>query len=136
MQNLKFQSLKFYLISLAFGVFFFGCAEAQELGDESNWIPLQVIDVNKLPWDSRYRMGHEGTSSGKLLFSEKGGGTLLYIKFNPGWSAEGIEAHYHTFHEWGYILKGDFPVYEHVSPNQKKGTLVKMRPGTFMDRPA
>ena len=51
MQNLKFQSLKFYLISLAFGVFFFGCVEAQELGDESNWIPLQVIDVNKLPWD-------------------------------------------------------------------------------------
>ena len=136
MQNLKFHSLKFYLISLVFGIFFFGCAEAQELGDESNWIPLQVIDVNKLPWDSRYRMGHEGTSSGKLLFSEKGGGTLLYIKFNPGGSADGIEAHYHTFHEWGYILKGDFPVYEHVSPNQKKGTLVKMRPGTFMDRPA
>ena len=70
------------------------------------------------------------------MFSKVGGGSLLYVKFNPGGSADGTEAHYHTFHEWGYVFEGDFPLYEFVSPNQKKGTLMKMRPGTFMDRPA
>ena len=97
---------------------------------------IQIIDVNQLPWDERFRMGNKGTTNGKLLFSLKNGGTLLYVKFNPGWNADGTEAHYHTFHEWGYVLDGDFPLYEFVSPNQKKGTLMNMRPGTFMDRPA
>ena len=81
-------------------------------------------------------MGKAGSTNGKLLFFNPEGGTLLYVQFNPGWDADGAEAHYHTFHEWGYVLDGSFPLYEFVSPKQKKGTLVQMKEGTFMDRPA
>ena len=136
MKGLKLYSLRFYLIPLFYGVLLSSHVVAEESSQDSLWVPLQITDVNKLPWDSRFRMGHKNSTNGKLLFSKVGGGNLLYVKFNPGWSADGMEAHYHTFHEWGYVFQGDFPLYEFVSPNQKKGTLVKMRPGTFMDRPA
>lgn len=136
MQVLKLHSLRFYLIPLFYGVLLGSYVVAEESSMDSQWVPLQITDVNRLPWDERFRMGHKNTTNGKLLFSKVGGGSLLYVKFNPGWSADGTEAHYHTFHEWGYVFEGDFPLYEFVSPNQKKGTLMKMRPGTFMDRPA
>ena len=104
--------------------------------DEVNWEPLQVQNVDNIPWDERFRMGKAGSTNGKLLFFNPNGGVLLYVKFNPGWDADGTEAHYHTFHEWGYVLDGSFPLYEFVSPNQKTGSLVNMKQGTFMDRSA
>ena len=103
---------------------------------ETVWENIEVINVNQVPWDDRFRMGKAGSTNGKLLFFNPEGGTLLYVQFNPGWDADGAEAHYHTFHEWGYVLDGSFPLYEFVSPKQKKGTLVQMKEGTFMDRPA
>ena len=104
--------------------------------NEVNWEPLQVQNVDNIPWDERFRMGKAGSTNGKLLFFNPNGGVLLYVKFNPGWDADGTEAHYHTFHEWGYVLDGSFPLYEFVSPNQKTGSLVNMKQGTFMDRSA
>ena len=103
---------------------------------ETVWESIEIINVNQVPWDDRFRMGKAGSTNGKLLFFNPEGGTLLYVQFNPGWDADGAEAHYHTFHEWGYVLDGSFPLYEFVSPKQKKGTLVQMKEGTFMDRPA
>ena len=103
---------------------------------EKVWESIEVINIDEVPWDDRFRMGKSGSTNGKLLFFNPEGGTLLYVQFNPGWDADGTEAHYHTFHEWGYVLDGSFPLYEFVSPKQKKGTLVQMKEGTFMDRPA
>ena len=103
---------------------------------EKVWESIEVINIDQVPWDDRFRMGKSGSTNGKLLFFNPEGGTLLYVQFNPGWDADGTEAHYHTFHEWGYVLDGSFPLYEFVSPKQKKGTLVQMKEGTFMDRPA
>ena len=103
---------------------------------EKVWESIEVINIDQVPWDDRFRMGKSGSTNGKLLFFNPEGGTLLYVQFNPGWDADGAEAHYHTFHEWGYVLDGSFPLYEFVSPKQKKGTLVQMKEGTFMDRPA
>ena len=103
---------------------------------EKVWESIEVINIDQVPWDDRFRMGKSGSTNGKLLFFNPEGGTLLFVQFNPGWDADGTEAHYHTFHEWGYVLDGSFPLYEFVSPKQKKGTLVQMKEGTFMDRPA
>ena len=103
---------------------------------EKVWESIEVINIDQVPWDDRFRMGKSGSTNGKLLFFNPEGGTLLYVQFNPGWDADGTEAHYHTFHEWGYVLDGSFPLYEFVSPKQKKGTLMQMKEGTFMDRPA
>ena len=103
---------------------------------EKVWESIEVTNIDQVPWDDRFRMGKSGSTNGKLLFFNPEGGTLLYVQFNPGWDADGTEAHYHTFHEWGYVLDGSFPLYEFVSPKQKKGTLVQMKEGTFMDRPA
>ena len=68
---------------------------------ETVWESIEIINVNQVPWDDRFRMGKAGSTNGKLLFFNPEGGTLLYVQFNPGWDADGAEAHYHTFHEWG-----------------------------------
>ena len=100
------------------------------------WRPLNIVDVDTLEWDDRFRMGNVGTSKGKLLYSNEAGALLFCVFFAPGWDAYTKDRHYHTFHEWGYVLEGDFLLYEFVSPAQETGSLVSMRPGTWMDRPA
>lgn len=122
--------LSFLVISLALS------NEKISANDKNKWELLEIKNVDEIPWDDRFRMGKAGSTNGKLLFFNPNGGALLYVKFNPGWDADGTEAHYHTFHEWGFVLDGSFPLYEFVSPNQKTGSLVNMEQGTFMDRPA
>jgi len=107
-----------------------------EAKDKREWVPLGIVDVNSLPWDERFRMGSKQTTKGKLLYTNKSGAILFYTHFSPGWDAVNKDRHYHNFAEWGYVLDGDFLLYEFVSPNQKKGTLVEMRQGTWMYRPA
>ena len=109
---------------------------AQGTAASGPWTSLNVKDVNAMEWDDRWRMGNQGTSQGKQLYASKEGAFMLYVYFAPGWNAINVDPHYHDFHEWGYILEGDFPIYEFVSPQQKTGTLVSMRAGTWMDRPA
>lgn len=136
MQNLK--KNKCFLIVHFLSVCFLALSNSNKINadDHEIWEPLQIKNVAEIPWDERFRMGKAGSTNGKLLFFNPNGGVLLYVKFNPGWDAEGTEAHYHTFHEWGYVLKGSFPLYEFVSPNQNAGSLIDMKEGTFMDRPA
>ena len=122
--------LSFLVISLALS------NEKISANDKNKWELLEIKNVDEIPWDDRFRMGKAGSTNGKLLFFNPNGGALLYVKFNLGWDADGTEAHYHTFHEWGFVLDGSFPLYEFVSPNQKTGSLVNMEQGTFMDRPA
>ena len=102
----------------------------------NEWRSLNTVDVNALEWDERFRMGTKDTTKGKLVYSNSEGAILFYVYFAPGWDAVNKHRHFHTFQEWGYVLEGDFPLYEFVSPAQKMGTLVNMRAGTWMDRPA
>lgn len=91
-----------------------------EAKDKREWVPLGIVDVNSLPWDERFRMGSKQTTKGKLLYTNKSGAILFYTHFSPGWDAVNKDRHYHNFAEWGYVLDGDFLLYEFVSPNQKK----------------
>ena len=95
--------------------------------------PLRIIDVAAMDWDSSWA-GLNGTSQGKLLYSG-GGSMMLLVSFNPGWDAVNKTRHYHDFHEWGYVLEGDFLIYDFVSPEQLMGTKYTMRAGTWMSRP-
>jgi len=95
--------------------------------------PLRILDVDSMQWDSSWA-GLNGTSQGKLLYAG-GGSLMLLVAFNPGWDAINKTRHYHDFHEWGYVLEGDFLIYDFVSPRQMKGTKYTMRSGTWMSRP-
>ena len=99
-----------------------------------SWRALRIVDVNALDWGDAWR-GLNDTSRAKMLYKNKSGAFLLYIDFDAGWDAVNRAAHYHDFHEWNFVLSGDFMIYEFVSPTQEKGTLVPMRPGTWMSRP-
>ncbi len=123
-------------LSLALTLAAPGPLSAQEAAASGPWAPLKVKDINAMEWDDRWRMGNQGTSQGKLLYSNEQGAFMLYVYFAPGWDAINVDPHYHHGHEWVYILEGDFPLYEFVSPLQKTGTLVSMRAGTWMSRPA
>jgi len=104
------------------------CAE----GDTA-WQPLRIVDVKAMDWDDSWA-GLRGTSKGKKLYSNDGGAFMLYVSFDHGWDAVNKGRHFHNFHEWGYVLAGNFLIYEFVSPAQEKGSLVNMRPGTWMSR--
>ena len=123
-------------MSFLFCIVTFSNIQAQDEELSTDWKTLQVVDVNALEWDERFRMGKKGTSTGKLLYRNDSGAIMFYVQFAPGWDAETKDRHYHDFHEWGYVLEGDFILYEFVSPEQTMGSLVDMRPGTWMDRPA
>lgn len=95
---------------------------------------LRILNVGEMDWDDSWA-GLNGTSQGKLLYSA-GGSLMLLVSFNPGWDAINKSRHYHNFHEWGYVLEGDFLIYDFVSPEQTMGTKYTMRSGTWMSRPA
>lgn len=101
--------------------------------DASEWRQLRILDVNAMDWDDSWA-GLRGTSKGKKLFSNDSGAFMLYVEFDQGWDAVNKGRHFHDFHEWGFVLEGDFLLYEFVSPAQEKGALYTMRPGTWMSR--
>lgn len=102
--------------------------------DDESWRTLRIVDVNALEWGDAWK-GLNDTSRAKMLYQNESGAFLLYIDFDAGWDAINKARHYHDFHEWNYVLSGDFMIYEFVNPTQEKGTLVPMRPGTWMSRP-
>lgn len=102
-------------------------------GAEDAWRSLRVLDANALDWDDSWA-GLRGTSQGKKLFSSDSGAFMLLVEFDQGWDAVNKGRHFHDFHEWGFVLEGDFLIYEFVSPAQEKGSLYTMRPGTWMSR--
>jgi hypothetical protein len=95
---------------------------------------LRIVDVNALEYGDAWN-GLNGTSKAKLLYQNDSGAFMMYIDFDPGWDAVNKARHFHDFHEWGYVLSGDFMLYEFVNPMQQKGSLYPMRPGTWMSRP-
>lgn len=101
--------------------------------DSRSWQPMRIVDVNAMDWDDSWA-GLRGTSKGKKLFSNDSGAFMLFVEFDQGWDAINKGRHFHDFHEWGFVLEGDFLIYEFVSPTQKKGSLYTMRPGTWMSR--
>lgn len=92
------------------------------------WVPVRVLDTEKMPWESNYRV--------KRLFQipgEKGAGlSILNMRIGD----PGQYHHYHTFHEWAYNLAGDYTNNEGIVPAGVMGPLNRFREGFFMDRPA
>jgi hypothetical protein len=105
------------------------------------WVPLRIVDVAQAPQARAYG----GVS--KILYQEERDGKVLtrflYIDFPPTGVPKpprpenrAPSPHYHPYHEWGYILGGDYVTYEYISPGQTKGELMVHRTGDWLDRPA
>lgn len=98
------------------------------------WLPMQIIDVGGMPWEPMWT-GLRGTSRGKKLYSNDQGGFMLYLEHDHGWDSPNKARHFHDFHEWGYVLRGNFLIYEFINARQTKGSLYNMKAGTWMSRP-
>jgi hypothetical protein len=107
---------------------------ASHAAEDQSWQPLRIVNVNALEYGAAWK-GLNGTSEAKVLYRNDSGAFMLYVDFDAGWDALNKARHFHDFHEWGYVLSGDFMIYEFVNPKQQKGTLYPMRPGTWMSRP-
>ena len=103
---------------------------------DEQWQPLQIIDVGNHPWDTSPRF-HSKT---KTFFKGPNDSSLIYAHFLPRWDmnppADPLGPHYHHWHEWAYVLDGDFVIHEPVSPHQKSAMLSHFTQGTWLDRPA
>ncbi len=100
------------------------------------WQPLQITDVGSHPWDTSPRF----RSKTKTFFKGPDDSSLIYAHFSPRWDmtppADPLGPHYHHWHEWAYVLDGDFVIHEPVSAQQKSGMLSHFTQGTWLDRPA
>ena len=105
----------------------------------AEWTPLQIINVNDLPWDVDAPYGRIKS------VIRSGTGNFKFIQFPPTWKT-GLPApgtpgnevgpHYHDFHEWGYVLGGDYVIYEPISAYQRNPVQYRYVEGTWLDRPA
>lgn len=105
---------------------------------EAGSTSLQIVNVNELPWNVNAPYGRI-----KSVF-RAGSGNFKFIQFPPTWDT-GLPApgtpgnevgpHYHVFHEWGYVLGGDYVIYEPVSPYQRNPVQYRYVEGTWLDRP-
>ena len=102
------------------------------------WSPLMIVDVEEQAWENDPLYGRI-----KTVF-RGGAGNLKYIKYEPSWnttiSRRGgpngeVGPHYHNFHEWAYLLSGDYVIYEAISPYQRNPIQYRWVEGTWMDRP-
>ena len=100
------------------------------------WTHLEIVDVNAHPWDETPRFA----ARSKTFFKTPDDGGLIYAEFAPTWSVaparDPLGPHYHLFHEWAYLLSGDFVIHEPVSPDQQHGAVYRFVEGTWLDRPA
>lgn len=103
---------------------------------EAPWRPLEIIDVANHPWDESPRF----KSQTKTFFKGPNDSSLIYAHFPPRWDMtppiDPLGPHYHHWHEWAYVLEGDFVIHEPVSPWQKSGMLAHFTQGAWLDRPA
>ena len=102
---------------------------------EAGWPALQIVNVNEFPWDEPGRFGARTKT-----FFRSDTGSFVYIRFFPTWDTdmpvERLGPHYHIFHEWAYVLGGDYVIHEPVSPYQRNPPLYRYVEGTWLDRPA
>lgn len=104
---------------------------------EPKWAPLEIVNVQALPWDKSPRFGADSKT-----FFRGPEGTLIFARWSPSWTTKmptagaGLGSHYHLWNEWAYMLKGDLVIQEPVSPYQKNGAMYRYVEGTWLDRPA
>jgi hypothetical protein len=94
---------------------------------------VRVLDTSQMPL-----LDHGGFPlppgwGTKVLFARPDGAALELLHIPPG--AEGAPVHYHEFHEWVYLVDGDFTNNESTTPDNYS-ILQRFRQGTFMSRPA
>ena len=140
MHQVKARSRLVLVSGFLTGMLLAGCtspaddSEASSPGD-TEWSPLQIVDVKAVPWDEPGRFGARTKT-----FFRSGPGSFVYIQFLPTWDTElkpgRLGPHYHVFHEWAYMLGGDYVVHEPVSPYQRNPPLYRFIEGTWLDRPA
>ena len=95
------------------------------------FVPTRIVDSEAMLFK---RAADSTTGWGiKMLFEAPGGGGLRILDVPPG--AEGAKVHYHDFHEWAYIIAGDFTNNESTHPDQFSGPLQRFRAGDFLSRP-
>ena len=104
---------------------------ASEIRD---WNKMTFIDVNAMDWEEMWT-GLKETSRGKKLYSNDQGAFMVYLEHDHGWDSLNKSRHFHDFHEWGYVLNGNFLIYEFVNGEQQSGSLYNMKAGTWMSRP-
>ena len=115
-------------------IFILAISISASYGLAQEWNSVSFIDVNAMDWGEMWT-GLRGTSRGKRLYSNEQGGFMLYLEHDHGWDSLNKSRHFHDFHEWGYVLEGNFLIYEFVNAIQKKGSLYNMKAGTWMSRP-
>jgi hypothetical protein len=103
---------------------------------QEQWNSLNIINVQSHPWDESPRF----YSQTKTIFKGPNDSGLIYARFAPGWDmtppSDPLGPHYHPWHEWAYVLDGDFVIHEPVRPNQKSAMISHFMQGTWLDRPA
>lgn len=93
---------------------------------------VKVIDTDAMP--VAYTRGNRASWGVRTLFNNpESGGHLQIIDIPPG--AEGALNHYHEFHEWAWIMFGDFTNNESTTPDQVYGPLQRFVAGDFLSRP-
>lgn len=140
MSNGKKQILHGYINCLLFlsgFLFVFGdTAIIPNANAAPNWQPLLIVNVKAFPWDKNPRF----KSKSKTIFKGPNNSSLIYSHFAPRWDmtppGDPLGPHYHPWHEWAYVLDGDFVIHEPVSTAQKHGVLYRYIQGTWLDRPA
>lgn len=97
---------------------------------------LEIVPVADVPYDQQPRFGGQS----KTLLRTPNDGSLIWAHWPPradvGPPEDPLGVHYHTWHEWAYVLDGDFVLHEPVSPRQRHGAAHRYRQGTWLDRPA
>jgi len=96
-----------------------------------DFVPIRILDTDSMP----VKYDRAGSSWGaKTLFeNETTGGHLQMVFIPPG--APGALNHYHEFHEWAWIMYGDFTNNESTTPEQVFGPLQRFVAGEFLSRP-
>ncbi|MGI9229650.1 MAG: hypothetical protein ACR2P9_07315 [Gammaproteobacteria bacterium] len=103
---------------------------------DNHWQALDIVDIQAFPWDQQPRF----VAKSKTFFRGPNGSSFIYVRFPPRWDmqppADPLGQHYHHWHEWAYVLQGDFVIHEPVRPLQGSPVLSHFRQGTWLDRPA
>lgn len=95
------------------------------------YVPIRILDTDSMPIESS--RGGSSNWGNKTLFENTAGGHLQIVYIPPG--ALGALNHYHVFHEWAWIMYGDFTNNESTHPDQVFGPLQRWVAGDFLDRP-
>jgi hypothetical protein len=121
-------------LALIFAFTLFGVAEPADA--DTSWSSLEIIDVDNHPWDKQPRF----QAKTKTIFRGPNESSLVYTSFQPHWDmsppGDPLGPHYHLWHEWAYVIRGDFVIHEPVSPYQKSPVAYRFLEGTWLDRPA